>query len=221
VYIVLLGAPGSGKGTQAKIVAAELNLLHLSTGDEFRAAIQESTPLGRQVKQYLDRGELVPDSLTVGLVREALERKGVGKRGVILDGFPRTVEQARELDKALAERAQRVDAVIYLQVPDVVLITRLDLRWTCGNCGAVYGSGSNPPARPGTCDNCGGQLTRRSDDRPEVVRERLEEYFRKTLPVVDYYRDRDLLVEIDGDQPVPAVTRTLVDALGDRFRVSA
>lgn len=209
VYIVLLGAPGAGKGTQAKIIAAELGLIHLSTGDLFRGAVRERTPLGLQVQEYLDRGELVPDTITVAMVREALERQGL-MRGVILDGFPRTVEQARALDRAMEEHLRHIDMAVYLDVPDGVLIERLNQRWQCSNCGEVYGSGDNAAQRIGTCDNCGGQLSQRSDDRPDVVRARLEEYFRKTVPVVEYYRERDVLREVDGHRPVDRLSTELV-----------
>jgi adenylate kinase len=210
VYIVMLGAPGAGKGTQAMVVAAELGLQHISTGDLFRAAVRERTPLGVQVQDYLDRGELVPDSLTVAMVREALVRQGL-LRGVILDGFPRTLEQARALDLTLEEHLQRgIDLAIFLDVPDVALIERLDHRWQCSNCGAIYGTGHSAPRKRGTCDRCGGQLSQRSDDRPDVVRNRLEEYFRKTEPVVDYYRARGVLQQVNGDQNVDDVTTEIV-----------
>jgi len=220
VYIVLLGAPGSGKGTQAKIVAAELGLLHLSTGDLFRAAVRERTPLGMMVQEYLDRGELVPDSLTIAMVQEALERQGL-LRGVILDGFPRTLEQARALDNALHGHGGGIDLAIYLDVPDTVLIGRLDSRWQCSNCGSVYGAGNAAPRKAGTCDRCGGQLSQRSDDRPDVVRERLETYFRKTVPVVDYYRERGVLREVNGDQPMELVASSIVSAVDEILQASA
>ena len=213
MYIVMLGAPGAGKGTQAKIAAAELGLLHLSTGDLFRASVRERTPLGMQVQEYIDRGELVPDSLTVAMVREALVRQGL-MRGVILDGFPRTLEQARALDLTLQEHLQRgIDLALFLDVPDWVLVERLDCRWQCGNCGAIYGSGSNAPRKLGTCDRCGGQLSQRSDDRPDVVRNRLEEYFRKTAPVVEYYRTRLVLREVNGNQDIDDVATDVVNSV--------
>jgi adenylate kinase len=220
VYIVLLGAPGSGKGTQAQIVSAELGLLHLSTGDLFRAAVRERTPLGMLVQEIMERGELVPDSLTISMVQEALERQGL-LRGVILDGFPRTLEQARALDGALRGHGNGIDLAIYLDVPDSVLVERLDSRWQCSNCGSVYGSGSSASRRPGTCDRCGGQLSQRSDDRPEVVRERLETYFRKTVPVVDYYRERGVLREVNGHQPVELVASSIVASVEDVLQASA
>ncbi len=212
MFVVLLGAPGSGKGTQAKIVSAELGLLHLSTGDLFRAAVRERTPLGMLVQDYLDRGELVPDSVTVAMVREALSRQGL-MRGVILDGFPRTLAQAQALDAALEETGKRIDLAIYLDVKDSVLIARLDSRWHCPNCNAVYGAGENAPLKRGTCDRCGGQLTQRSDDRPDVVRARLDEYFRKTVPVIEYYRQRGVLREVNGDQSVKDVASEIVAAV--------
>jgi adenylate kinase len=213
VYIVLLGAPGSGKGTQAKIVSERLGLLHLSTGDMFRAAERDGTPLGLQAKAYKDRGQLVPDSITVSMVREALLRRGL-EHGVILDGFPRTLDQARVLDRFLADDGRAIDRALFLNVPDAELVERLQQRWQCSNCGAVYGPG-NMASRPGTCDRCGGQLSQRSDDRQDVVRERLEVYYRDTLPVVDYYRDREVLVEVNGNRPVSVVAREICDALED------
>jgi adenylate kinase len=221
VYIVMLGAPGAGKGTQAKIVSAELGLLHISTGDLFRGAVRERTPLGVQVQDYLERGELVPDFLTVSMVREALERHNL-MRGVILDGFPRTLQQAQELDRTLDEHLNRgIDLAVYLDVPDSMLIARLDHRWQCSNCGEIYGHGASAPRRPGSCDRCGGQLSQRSDDRPEVVRHRLEEYFRKTAPLIEYYRERSVLREVDGDQDVDAVTTEVVGVVDDTLKAVA
>jgi adenylate kinase len=219
VYIALFGAPGSGKGTQAKIVADRLGLRHLSTGDMFRAAEREGTPLGLQAKGFKDRGQLVPDALTVAMVREALAKRGP-EHGVILDGFPRTLEQARALDRILADDGRAIDLALFLNVPDVVIVERLAGRWQCSSCGAVYGPG-NLADRPGTCDRCGGQLSQRSDDRPELVRERLEVYYRETLPVVDYYRDRGALVEVDGNRPVAMVAATVTEALREAIGAAA
>src|SRR5581483_9879035 len=185
----------------------------------FRTAERQGTPLGRLAKEYKDRGQLVPDSITVAMVHEALLEHGLG-HGVILDGFPRTLEQARALDAILAGDGRKIDLALYLSVADAVLVERLAQRWQCTNCGTVFGLG-NAAETAGTCSRCGGQLSQRSDDRPDVVRERLEVYYRDTLPVVDYYRDRGVLREIDGNRAVTEVTRAICAALEGVLATSA
>ena len=215
MFIVLLGPPGAGKGTQAQILSERLGIPHLATGNLFREAIQADTPLGRQAKPYLERGELVPDKITLQLVCEQLA-KPENRRGAILDGFPRTVEQAEGLDRMLAKLHQKVDIVIYLKVPIDELVRRLTQRWTCRQCGAVYHLAKNPPSVFGRCDVCQGELYQRPDDTPEVVRRRLQVYFERTAPVIEYYRSRGLLVEIPGHQRVEAVTAAIMQALRER-----
>src|SRR5918911_4873645 len=173
MFVVLLGAPGAGKGTQAPILAAAIGGVHLSTGDMLRQAVRDETPRGLQAREYMTRGELVPDELVLEMVMERLEQPDA-RRAFVLDGFPRNATQAQELDEALASRGHKIDAVLYLDVPRDVLIHRLGGRWTCANCQAIYHEVNNPPTMPGVCDRCGGQLRQRADDRPEAVERRLQ-----------------------------------------------
>ena len=206
--IVLLGAPGAGKGTQAELLAEHLRIPHIATGDLFREALRGETPLGRQAKAYVDRGELVPDAITIAMVGERLAAPD-SQRGVILDGFPRTVEQAEVLDEALAERGQRVDLAIFIQVRVEILLQRLSGRWICRDCQGVYHTLYNPPQTPGVCDVCGGELYQRPDDRPETQRHRIEVYLAQTAPLIEFYRQRGLLVEVDGEQDIATIQEEL------------
>lgn len=210
--IVLLGAPGAGKGTQAEMLAEQLGIPHIATGDLFREALRGDTPLGRQAKEYIDRGELVPDEVTIAMVRERLSA-GDTVHGAILDGFPRTVEQAEALDQILAERGRKVDLVVFIRVRPEVLLQRLSGRWICRDCQGVYHVLYNPPKRPGVCDVCGGPLYQREDDRPETQRHRIDVYLAQTAPLVEYYRRRGLLVEIDGEQEIARVQEDLRKAV--------
>ena len=210
--IVLLGAPGAGKGTQAELLAGYLGIPHVATGDLFREALRGDTPLGRRAKEYMDRGELVPDSVTIAMVRERLAASDTAN-GVILDGFPRTIEQARALDEILAERGRKVDLVIFIRVRPEVLLERLSGRWVCRDCQGVYHTLLNPPATPGVCDACGGRLFQRPDDRPEVQKHRIEVYLAQTAPLVEYYRKRGLLVEVDGERGIAQVQEEIRDAV--------
>jgi len=212
--IVLLGAPGAGKGTQAQLLAEELGYPHISSGELFREAIKAQTPLGAQAQAYLDRGELVPDDITIGMVAERLGRSDCA-RGVILDGFPRTVEQARALDALLSQRNTCVTLVPYIQVRDELLLQRLTGRWTCRNCQAVYHELHSPPREPGKCDLCGGELYQRADDRPETQRRRVKVYLKQTAPLIEYYRKRCVLAEIDGDGDIATVQAQLRQVLGE------
>lgn len=215
--IVLLGAPGAGKGTQAELLAEHLGIPHVATGDLFREALKGNTSLGRQAKEYMDRGELVPDSVTIAMVRERLMMPDT-EHGVILDGFPRTVEQAEALDAIMEERGDRLDVVVFIRVEPDVLLQRLSGRWICRDCQGVYHTLYNPPEVPEICAACGGQLQQRVDDRPETQRRRIEVYLAQTAPLIDYYRRRGVLFEIDGEQDIGQVQNELRAAV-DQVKV--
>ncbi len=212
LYIVLLGAPGAGKGTQARRLVEALQLAHIASGDLFREHLNSQTELGLLAKGYMDRGELVPDDITIRMVMERLERPDC-EAGAILDGFPRTVAQAQALDEALAAKGQRVSAALYIRVGEEVLVARLSGRWICRSCQATYHTLFNPPRQPGVCDVCGGELYQRSDDTAETVGNRLKVYFEQTFPLMDYYRARGVLVEINGEQEVERVSNELLAAV--------
>jgi adenylate kinase len=212
LFVVLLGAPGVGKGTQADLLSKELNLPHVSSGELFRDAIKSSTPLGIEAQAYLGRGELVPDALTIAMVGERLGRSDCAN-GAVLDGFPRTIQQARELDGILAESGAAVNLVPYIKAGTATLLQRLGGRWTCRNCQTVYHALYNPPRESGKCDACGGELYQRADDTPETHRRRIEVYLHQTAPLIEFYRKRCLLVEIDGEQDIQAVYAQLLTAV--------
>jgi len=214
LYVILFGPPGAGKGTQAVILAEKTGLVHITTGELFREAIRKETALGKQAKPYYDRGDLVPDAITIGMLLERLA-EGDCARGCLLDGFPRTLDQATALDEALAGQRQAIDKVLCIQVPEDELLSRLAGRWTCRQCGAVYHRQSQWPKVEGRCDRCGGALYQRDDDQSEAVRRRLEVYSRQTAPLIDYYRDQGRLVEVDGHRSVDEVSSELVAALRD------
>ena len=214
MYVILFGAPGAGKGTQAVILAEKTGSVHITTGELFRAAIRQETELGKQAKPYYDRGQLVPDHLTIAMLLERLSQ-GDCARGCLLDGFPRTLEQATALDEALAREDKAIDKVVYIQVPQNELLSRLSGRWNCRQCGSVYHQRFQPPRQAGRCDQCGGELYQRDDDRPETVRKRLEVYFQQTAPLIDYYRAKGKLVEIDGDKSVEEVAEGLLAAVAN------
>ncbi len=212
-FIVLLGPPASGKGTQAARLREVLNLPHVASGDLFRENLKNKTELGLKAKVYMDRGDLVPDDVTIAMVMERLSRPDCSG-GALLDGFPRTIAQAEALDQALAERGHRINVVPYIAVPDEVLVERVSGRRLCRVCGEAYHVRFNPPRQPGVCDNDGGELYQRDDDKPETVRQRLKVYWEQTSPLIDYYRSQGVLVEINGDQPIDAVTADLYAAVG-------
>jgi adenylate kinase len=209
LYVILFGAPGAGKGTQAAILAEKTGLAHITTGELFREAIRQGTELGKQAKPYYDRGQLVPDHLTIAMLLERLSQ-GDCARGCLLDGFPRTLEQATALDEALSREGRVIDKVVYIQVPESELLGRLSGRWNCRQCGSVYHQRFQPPRQAGRCDQCGGELYQREDDKPETVRRRLEVYFQQTAPLIDYYRAGGKLVEVDGGRSVEEVAEDLL-----------
>ncbi len=212
LFLVLLGPPGVGKGTQAVRLAAKLGVPHVSSGNLFREALEAGTPLGIEAQRYFGQGKLVPDSLTIKMVTERLDRPDCA-RGAILDGFPRTIEQAMALDDVLARRNAAVSLVAYIKASVESLMLRLGGRWTCRNCQAVYHEVFNPPRVPGKCDACGGELYQRADDTPETHRKRIEVYHEQTAPLVAFYRARGLLVDIDGEQDIAEVEKELLKAV--------
>ena len=217
LFILLLGAPGAGKGTQADLLSKALQLPHVSSGELFRAAQEAQSELGRQVQGYLARGELVPDSVTIAMVAERLAQPDCA-RGVVLDGFPRTIEQARALDQVLSERGERLAIAAYLRVSEPVLLERLSGRWTCAKCQAVYHLPHKPPRVAGRCDVCGGELYQRADDTPETHRRRIEVYLTQTAPLVQLYRERHLLVEIEGEARIEDVQSRVLAAVQSAAR---
>ncbi len=211
-YIIFLGAPGAGKGTQAAIVAQELNVAHIASGDLFRQALEQGTELAIQAKSYMEKGMLVPDEITIRMV---LERMSVPdcKLGVIFDGFPRNLQQAEALDKALAQQAKAIDKVIYIKVSEKELLKRLSGRWICRQCQAPYHATNSPPKVRGKCDKCGGELYQRPDDTAQTVKKRLQVYFAETAPLIDYYTQSGKLLEVDGGGNIDEVGRRISVAL--------
>lgn len=206
--LILLGAPGSGKGTQAERITQVRGLVHVASGDLFRQAAKEGTELGKLAKSYMDKGLLVPDDVTVKMV---LERIAGLSKGFMLDGFPRTIEQAQALDKALGDKP--IDKVLYIKVSNEELLRRLSGRWICRQCQSPYHLVSSPPKVPGRCDHCGGELYQRADDTVETAEKRLEVYFAQTAPLIDYYRQSGRLVETDGERPIEEVSREVLALL--------
>lgn len=211
-YIVLLGPPGAGKGTQAKIIADKYELVHVSSGDLFRENLKNKTELGKHAQTFMDRGELVPDDVTIAMVRERLSRPDC-KNGALLDGFPRTPAQAGALSDMLKEFNGTVNIVPYIAVPAEVLIERLGGRWTCRSNGHVFHEKFNPPAIAGICDLDGSELYQRDDDKAETVKNRIRVYQQQTTPLIEFYRGIDLLVEVDGTKPIEEVTEDLLTAI--------
>jgi len=211
-YIVMLGPPGVGKGTQAKILAEKTGLAHISSGDLFRENIKNQTELGQLAQSYMNKGELVPDDVTISMIRERLSRPDC-KAGAILDGFPRTPAQADALKQMLAEFAGDVDHVPFVTANQEVLVSRLSGRWTCRANGHVFHEKFNPPQKEGICDLDGSELYQRDDDKAETVIRRIQVYIEQTAPLISYYRDAGKLIEIDGAQPIEKVTDALTKAL--------
>ena len=211
-YIVMLGAPGAGKGTQARMLSEHLGIPQISSGDIFRENLKNQTPLGLLARQYMDKGELVPDGLTIDMVMDRLSRPDA-VNGAVLDGFPRTLAQADALDKALESKGVGITVVPLLEVSDQAVIDRLAGRRVCRDCQTMYHVEYTPPAVAGKCDKCGGELYRRADDEPETVRNRLFVYYKQTAPLIGYYYAHRLLVSLDGDRPIEQVQADLVQAV--------
>jgi adenylate kinase len=211
-YVILMGGPGAGKGTQAGHLQKKLGLPQTATGDLFRENLSNETELGILAKKYMDAGELVPDEVTVAMVDERLARPDCAG-GALLDGFPRTITQADALEQMLAERGEKIDVVPYIHVDRAVLLRRLAGRWTCRENGHVFHELFNPPQVPGVCDFDGSTLYQRDDDTEETQKRRIEVYFEQTAPLLDYYRDKGLLVEINGEQPIEQVQSELITVI--------
>ena len=212
MYIVLLGAPGAGKGTQAVMLAGKKKLVQVASGDLFRKALQEQTELGKKAKVYMEKGQLVPNEITIQMVLERLSAPDCAG-GAILDGFPRNIEQAKALDKAMALKSRAIDKVVYIKVSEGELLKRLGGRWICRNCQVPYHAVDSPPKIKGKCDRCGGELYQRADDNVETVKKRLEVYFAETSPLIDYYKRAGKLLEIDGEGAADDVNRRILTAL--------
>ncbi|MGE3856025.1 MAG: adenylate kinase [Dehalococcoidia bacterium] len=210
--LILLGLPGVGKGTQAKILAQRQGLLHISTGDMFREAAAAGTELGKKAQEFMSAGALVPDEVTIGMLLERIAKPDASK-GLMLDGFPRTIPQAEALDRALAGQDAKIDAVLYIQVPEEELVARLTGRWSCGNCGAIYHMQTKPPKAAGVCDECGGQLSQRADDQPDTVKARLDTNRAWTEALAEYYGNQGKLQAIDGTGSPDDITARLEAAL--------
>ncbi len=212
MQLLLMGPPGAGKGTQAAELVKKFNIPHISTGDMFRAAVKEGTELGKKAKAVMDAGGLVPDEITIGIVKERLTKEDC-KKGFILDGFPRTVEQADALTKILNDLGMKLTRVLNIHVPFEDLIERAVGRRICKQCGATYHIKFNPTKKANACDECGGELYQRKDDNEETMKNRLSAYENSTKPLIDYYKKADLYTEIDGRQPIDKVTEDLVSVL--------
>jgi adenylate kinase len=212
LYLIFLGLPGAGKGTQAALVSEVAGIAHITSGELFRENIRKQTELGRKAQPFVEQGRLVPDELTVGMIIDRIARSDALK-GFVLDGFPRNVDQARALDEALASKDMTIDRVFYIRVPTDELVRRLAGRWNCRQCGAVYHEQSMPPKEAGSCDRCSDVLYQRKDDRPDVVRTRLEVNVKETEPLIEYYRRDRKLIEVDGELEVEAVKGQLLAAL--------
>lgn len=215
-YIVFLGAPGAGKGTQAAIVAQELKLAHIATGDLFRQAQEQGTDLAMKAKSYMEKGMLVPDEITIQMVLERISAPDC-EGGAIFDGFPRNLKQAEALDEALTGQGKAVDKVVYIKVSEEELLRRLSGRWICRKCQTPYHAETSPPKVWGKCDKCGGELYQRPDDTVETVKKRLEVYFSETASLIDYYTQAGKLAEVDGEGGVDEVGRRVLESLGREF----
>ena len=211
--IIMLGAPGAGKGTQAKMIAEKYSVPHVSTGDIFRANIKNGTELGKEAKKYMDQGLLVPDELTVKILLDRVAQDDC-KNGYVLDGFPRTIPQAQVLDKALSELDDAIDYAINVEVPDENIIRRMGGRRACLTCGATYHVEHIPPKKEGICDACGSELVLRDDDKPETVKNRLDVYHKQTQPLIDFYEAKGILKSVDGTVPMEDVFAAITEILG-------
>ena len=208
----MLGAPGAGKGTQADILSQEMDLPHIASGDLFRQALEKKTEVGLLAKSYMNKGELVPDEITIKMILERMNQPDCAA-GCLLDGFPRTLHQARVLDEALREQGKTIDKAIYIEVPNEELVKRLSGRRLCRVCQTPYHIISSPPKTPGKCEKCGGELYQRSDDREETVKDRLNIFFTQTFPILDYYKKQNKLIRVNGNLEMQGVAREIISAL--------
>ena len=212
MYIIMLGAPGAGKGTQADILSQEMNLPHIASGDLFRQALEKRTGVGLLAKSHMDKGGLVPDEITIKMILERIDQPDCAC-GCLFDGFPRTLQQAKALDKALRGQGRTIDKATYIEVPDEELVKRLSGRWLCRACQTPYHITNSPPETPGKCDRCGGELYQRSDDREETVKERLSVFLAQTVPILDYYEKQGKLIRVNGNMEMQGVARQIISAL--------
>jgi adenylate kinase len=212
MHIIMLGAPGAGKGTQADILSQEMNLPHIASGDLFRQALEKRTEVGLLAKSYMAKGELVPDEVAIKMILERINQPECSS-GCLLDGFPRTLHQAEVLDKAFREQGKTIDKAIYIEVPNEELVKRLSGRRLCRVCQTPYHIISSPPKTPGKCDKCGGELYQRSDDKEETVKERLSIFFAQTVPILDYYKKQSKLIKVNGNLGIQEVAREIISAL--------
>ena len=212
MYIVILGAPGAGKGTQADIICRETHLQHIASGDLFRQALEEQSELGLLAKSYMENGKLVPNEITIKMIFQRISSPDCAS-GCLFDGFPRTLEQAQALDRALAEKGKTIDEAVYIKVDDEELVKRLSGRWICRNCQTPYHMIASPPRVPGKCDRCGGKLYQRPDDKEETVRERLKVFSSLTIPMLDYYRKQNKLIEVNGNSGIQETAKKILFVL--------
>jgi adenylate kinase len=216
MQIVLFGPPGAGKGTQAKFISEQYNIPHISTGDILRENVREDTPLGKKAKTYMDKGALVPDSVLIDIIKDRLQKPDT-RKGFLLDGFPRTLPQAESLDGILDDINKDLDAVVDIEVSTMELVKRLSGRLTCRNCGATYNVKTNPPKYDNICDACGGELYQRADDTENAIRNRIDVYKKQTSPLIDYYKKKGILMDIDGEREIDEVRSDISKAL-ERFQ---
>lgn len=213
--IIMLGAPGAGKGSQASRIANEYHLPHISTGDIFRANLKEETELGKQAKSFMDKGELVPDDITIAMLLDRIHKEDC-KNGYILDGFPRTIPQAEALKEALAKQGEKIDLALDVEAPDDLIIKRMGGRRTCPNCSAIYHTETLKPKKEGICDLCGAELVQRKDDNEETVKNRLKIYHEMTEPLISYYKKENILEEVDGMEKLDAVFEKVKEIINKR-----
>jgi adenylate kinase len=213
MYVVILGAPGAGKGTQADILSQKIDVPHIASGDLFRRALEEKTELGLLAKGYMEKGELVPDEVVTKMILERVSQPDCAS-GCVFDGFPRTLPQARALDEALKSQAKSIDKAIYIDVPNEELVRRLSGRWLCRRCQTPYHVTESPPEVPGRCDKCGGELYQRPDDKEETVKERIRVFLAQTVPILDYYEEQAKLTRVNGNLGVQVVAKEMMSALG-------